>query len=177
MKLGLEKNEVRIVPYDPEWKDEFSKVKKEIQSLVGIDENRIQHIGSTAIDGICAKPIIDILLGLDDVNEMDKAFERKLRTIGFYRLRVKRPNEVVFAKFADETFSVKTHFIHVVTFNEELWTNLIFFRDYLNENGPAKNEYMNIKNEYLRQNVSTDVNEYTDFKEQFVQGIFAKRLN
>lgn len=50
MKLGLDNNEVRIVPYNPEWKVEFSKVKKEIQSIIEMVENQIEHIGSTAIE-------------------------------------------------------------------------------------------------------------------------------
>lgn len=176
MILGLKNNEVRIVPFEMEWKNEFSNVKKEIQLALEIDENRIEHIGSTAIEGISAKPIIDILLGVDDINNIDKEMESKLRVIGFYRLRVVRPNEVVFAKFKDETFDVKTHFVHAVVFKEELWENLIFFRDYLNKHNNIKMEYANIKEDYLRQNNSTGINEYTDFKEEFVKKIFSKRL-
>jgi len=83
MKLGLKNNEVRIVPFDVEWKVEFSNVKKEIQSVLDVDENRIEHIGSTAIEGICAKPIIDILLVVDDFHKIDKEMERKLHGTGF----------------------------------------------------------------------------------------------
>lgn len=88
MKLGLKYDEVRIVPFDSEWKVEFSNVKQEIQSVLENDDNRIEHIGSTAIEGISAKPIIDILLGVDDFHKMDKEMEKKLHKIGFYRLRV-----------------------------------------------------------------------------------------
>lgn len=176
LKLGLKNNEVRIVPFEAEWKIEFSNVKREIQSVLDIDVNLIEHIGSTAIEGMIAKPIIDILLGVDDIHKIDKDMERKLQVIGFYRLRVTRPNEVVFAKFEDDTFDTKTHFIHAVVFKEELWENLIFFRDYLNKHNKEKMEYANMKEDYLRQGHSTDINEYTDFKEKFVKEIFAKRL-
>ena len=176
MKLGLKYDEVRIVPFDSEWKVEFSNVKQEIQSVLEIDDNRIEHIGSTAIEGISAKPIIDILLGVDDFHKIDKEMEKKLHKIGFYRLRVERPNEVVFAKFTNETFEVKTHFIHAVSFKEELWKNLIFFRDYLNEHEGERMEYANMKEDYLRQNNSPNINEYTNFKDEYVKNIFAKRL-
>ncbi len=176
IKLGLKNNEVRIVPFDSEWNNEFLKVKQEIQSVLEIDGNRIEHIGSTAIEKISAKPIIDILLGVDDLHKIDKEMEKNLRKIGFYRLRVERTNEVVFAKFTNEKFEVKTHFIHAVSFKEELWTNLIFFRDYLNEHEVEKKAYANIKEDYLRQNNSPNINEYTDFKTEFVKKIFAKRL-
>ena len=175
MKLGLKNNEVRIVPFDEEWKVEFSNVKKEMQLILDIDESRIEHIGSTAIEGMSAKPIIDIILGVDDLKKIDQEMERKLRTIGFYRLRVERPNEVVFAKFKDDTFETKTHFIHTVVFKEELWENLVFFRDYLNSNDEEKIAYAKLKDNYLRQTHATNINEYTDFKEEFVKRIFTKR--
>ena len=175
MKLGLKNNEVRIVSFDEEWRVEFSKIKEEIHLTIGINENRIQHIGSTSIEGMSAKPIIDILLGLDDLHNIDQEMERKLRTIGFYRLRVERPNEVVFAKFEDDTFETKTHFVHAVVFKEELWKNLVFFRDYLNANDDEKIAYAKLKEEYLRQAHPKSINEYTDFKEEFVKGIFSKR--
>ena len=175
MKLGLKNNEVKIVPFDEEWRVEFSNIKEEIQLTLGIDEICIQHIGSTAIEGMSAKPIIDILLGVDDLHNIDQEMERKLRTIGFYRLRVERQNEVVFAKFEDDTFETKTHFIHAVVFKEELWGNLVFFRDYLNANDEEKIAYAKLKDNYLRYAHATNINEYTDFKEEFVKRIFSKR--
>ncbi|MDN4492981.1 GrpB family protein [Ureibacillus aquaedulcis] len=176
MKLGLKNNEVRIVPFDEEWKIEFSKVKTEMQAVLEIDGNRIEHIGSTAIFGISAKPIIDILLGVEDITNIDKEMERKLRKIGFYRLRVERPNEVVFAKFEDETFDVKTHYVHAVVFKGELWENLVFFRDFLNANSDKRMEYRNLKKDYLRQTNTATIHEYTAVKEEFVKDIYAKRL-
>lgn len=71
---------------------------------------------------------------------------------------------------------MKTHFIHAVSFKEELWENLIFFRDYLNEHEGERMEYANMKEDYLRQNNSPNINEYTNFKDEFVKNIFAKRL-
>lgn len=174
MNLGLKKDEVKIVPFDPEWSREFERVKKMIQQVLDVPGNQIEHIGSTAIVGIKAKPIIDILLGVEDLDCIDRNFERALRSIGFYRVQVERPNEVVFAKFADEGFETKTHFIHAVEFNGELWQNLIFFRNYLNENEAEKNAYEKVKEAYL-ENSSTGINDYTNFKEEFVQRVFLKR--
>ena len=56
MKLGLKGNEVRLVDFTPEWKEEFLRVKKLIMETTKLDENRIEHIGSTAIKGMSAKP-------------------------------------------------------------------------------------------------------------------------
>ncbi|WP_316569499.1 GrpB family protein [Neobacillus sp. YIM B06451] len=172
MKLGLKSNEVRVVPYDPEWKKEFTKVKKNLMQHTNLQDNQIEHIGSTAITGIHSKPIIDILVGIGDYSSVSDSLAKGLQKAGFYRLRVERPNEIVFAKFTDNSYEVKTHFIHLVDFGGELWNHLIFFRDYLNSNEEAKREYEELKLEYTRQ-TSQGINEYTDHKEAFVKKIFA----
>ena len=176
MELGLKKDEVKIVPYDVNWKGEFERVKESVLHVLNVHESQIEHIGSTSIEGIKAKPIIDILLGVENLECINRDFEKALHSIGFYRLRVERENEVVFAKFADEGFEIKTHFIHAVTFNGQLWKNLIFFRNYLNDNEEEKKAYENIKEAYL-QHRSVGVNDYTNFKEEFVQRIFSKRID
>ena len=176
MELGLKKDEVKIVPHHAQWSCEFERVKRSMLHILNVNEKRIEHIGSTAIKGIKAKPIIDILLGMEDLADINRDIEKALRSIGFYRLRVERENEVVFAKFADEGFEIKTHFIHAVTFNGQLWKNLIFFRNYLNDNEEEKKAYENVKEAYL-QHHSVGVNDYTNFKEEFVQRIFSKRID
>jgi len=176
MELGLKKDEVKIVPYNAQWKSEFERVKKLMLHVLNVNESQIEHIGSTAIKGMKAKPIIDILLGVENLQCIDRILEKALYSIGFYRLRVERENEVVFAKFADEGFETKTHFIHAVKFNGELWKNLIFFRDYLNENEEERKAYENVKEAYL-QHCSTGINDYTNFKEEFVQRIFSERMD
>ncbi|WP_107937928.1 GrpB family protein (plasmid) [Ureibacillus chungkukjangi] len=143
MKLGLKNNEVVIVPFDKEWKDEFNKTKTEIIQNTNLTPTQIEHIGSTSIEGIRAKPIIDILIGVDSLTTLDKAFFKDLQNIGFYRLKVERPNEIVCAKFTDETFEIKTHFIHIVEFEKEKWNQMLFFRDYLNINQDIKEQYEN----------------------------------
>lgn len=174
MNLGLKNDEVKVVPYSGEWKDEFLKVKKEIHQHTNISENRIEHIGSTAIKNMMAKPILDILVAVDDLSMIEDSIIKGLKNIGFLRLRVDRPNEIVFAKFTDSTYEEKTHYIHLVEFEKELWKNLIFFRDYLNDNENVREQYKHIKLEYLEQN-STGISAYTDHKEAFVKSIYRLR--
>ena len=123
-----------------------------------------------------AKPIIDILVGVDDIAKVDKAIFKGLQNIGFLRLRVERPGEIVFAMFTDETYEVKTHFIHMVDYDKELWKNQLFFRDYLNSNDEVRDEYRNIKLTSAKQE-DVNINTYTDLKEPFVKSIFNKRTN
>lgn len=171
MKLGLKNNEVIIVPYDKEWKEEFNKTKSEIIQHTNLKPNQIEHIGSTSIDGIRAKPIIDILIGVDSLTALDKTFFKALQNAGFYRLKVERPNEIVCAKFTDETFETKTHFIHLVELEKEKWNQMLFFRNYLNTNQDVKEQYENLKESFFNTDLE-GINSYTDYKEQFVQSIF-----
>ncbi|WP_010289265.1 GrpB family protein [Kurthia massiliensis] len=171
MKLGLKNNEVIIVPYDKAWKEEFNKTKSEIIQHTNLKPNQIEHIGSTSIDGIRAKPIIDILIGVDSLTALDKTFFKALQNAGFYRLKVERPNEIVCAKFTDETFETKTHFIHLVELEKEKWNQMLFFRNYLNTNQDVKEQYENLKESFFNTDLE-GINSYTDYKEQFVQSIF-----
>ncbi|MBO0992757.1 GrpB family protein [Bacillus sp. SD088] len=174
MKLGLKRGEVRLVAHTVEWKEEFHRVKQVILHSTPIHESRIEHIGSTAIKGIVAKPILDLAVGVDDIEKPDKEILQGLKISGFLRLRVQRPNEIVLAKYTSETYEEKTHIIHLVDYNKELWKNLIFFRNYLNENKIAREQYRDLKKKFLEEN-NSGINEYTNYKEQFARGIVEKR--
>lgn len=174
MNLGLKNNEVRLVEYSPKWRGEFERSKNLILDHTHIPENRIEHIGSTSIIGMSAKPIIDIIIGVDDLEKVDKTLFKELEKAGFFRLKVNRPNEIVLAKFLDESYKVKTHFIHLVEYKKDLWHNLIFFRDYLNNNKEDREKYLDIKKKYVSKS-STGIIDYTNYKENFVKEIYKKR--
>ncbi|TKI72824.1 GrpB family protein [Lysinibacillus mangiferihumi] len=174
MSLGLKRDEVRLEAHYDDWGKEFLRVKKEILNLTSIQENRIEHIGSTAIKNIVAKPILDLVVGVDDIENVDKSFFQGLKEAGFLKLKVERPNEIVLAKFTDDTYEEKTHFIHLVEYDKEIWKNLIFFRNYLNSNETAREQYRELKMKFLEEK-NGGINEYTDYKEQFVKEIYEKR--
>jgi len=175
LELGLKNDEVKLVSYTEEWNREYRRVKQTIQKNTNILDDHIQHIGSTAIENMMAKPVLDILIGVEDISNVDDSLISGLKEIGFLRLRVERPAEIIFAKFTDNTYEVKTHFIHMVELGKEHWNNLVFFRDYLKSNESARQEYKNIKIEFI-QNLSRRINEYTNHKEDFVKAICSKRF-
>lgn len=175
MKIGLANDEVRLERYTTKWKDEFIKVKKELMKQTNLEDYRIEHIGSTAIKDMSAKPLIDIVVGVDDLKRVDKLLLKSFSEAGFLRLKVQRPGEIVLAKFVDDTYKVKTHFIHLVDYEKEIWNNLIFFRDYLNSNEDVRKQYLDVKKEYLKSS-SIGINEYTDYKEEFVKKVISKRI-
>ena len=134
----------------------------------------VEHIGSTAIHGMMAKPIIDIAVGVEAITELDKQFFKDLEQAGFLRLRVEQPQEIVLARFTDDSYHVKTHNIHLVDIGGDVWKNLLFFRDYLNENESAHQEYLQLKLDYVKAS-TTGINAYTNHKEEFVRRVFRLR--
>ena len=127
----------------------------------------------TSIEGIQAKPIIDVVVGVESLELLDKEFFKALQKVGFYRLRVERPNEIVCAKFTDASFKTKTHFMHIVKIHQEKWRQMLFFRHYLNAHEQTKREYESIKHSFFKTDLQ-GIQAYTDYKEQFVQSIFSE---
>lgn len=173
VKLGLKSDEVVLVPHEAGWKKEFTVTKEKIMEHTKLQSHQIEHIGSTSIVGILAKPVIDIAIGVENLEAQDKSFFKELRQAGFYRLQVERADEIVCAKFTDDSFETKTHFIHLVEFNKKKWHQMRFFRDYLNANEAVKKEYARLKNSFFSTG-KDGITAYTEYKEQFVQSVFLK---
>ncbi|WP_411342420.1 GrpB family protein [Paenibacillus sp. WLX1005] len=174
-QLGLQPDQVLLVEHDPLWKKEYEQISSELlQQLPSFNADRIQHIGSTAIMGLQAKPIIDIALGVEKQESQWSVYDQPLRAIGFYRLQVRRQQEAVFARFADAEFRVKTHFIHMIPYGSEHWLDMLFFRDYMNAHEEARQQYAQLKMDFTTRQ-QHGIAEYTEYKEQFIQHIFSLR--
>ncbi|WP_107841274.1 GrpB family protein [Metasolibacillus meyeri] len=174
MNIGLKKDEIVLVPYEQAWQAEFAKTKNELLRVTNLQSNQIEHIGSTSIEGMRAKPIIDLLVGVEDVGCLEKSFFKGLLQAGFHRLRVERPNEIVCAKFTDNTFQIKTHYIHLVQYKGQKWQELLFFRDYLRRNDAAKKQYEQLKLSFFETGLQ-GIGAYTNYKEEFVKAVLAKK--
>ncbi|WP_172370372.1 GrpB family protein [Sporosarcina jiandibaonis] len=168
MILGLKRGEIKLVQPQNGWKEEFLTVQKEIHEAIGIDINRIEHIGSTSITGIKAKPMIDIAVGVEDINNVPSQLFKSMQEISFYRLRVVLEDEIVLAKFDNnETFDIKTHIIHMVDYQGAKWNDLILFRDKLNSSVELRKEYEELKANFI-QNETGNMDDYTNYKESFI---------
>ncbi|MFC6464355.1 GrpB family protein [Marinilactibacillus sp. GCM10026970] len=170
MELGLKKNVVRLSPYDPTWEKAFMDTKKQIINCTALNSDQIQHIGSTSIVGMPAKPIIDIMVGIDSLKQIDTKLFEQLKEAGFLRLKVEKSDEIVLARFTDKSYSVKTHFIHLVEKDSKKWNDLLFFSIHLNQNSQAREAYKELKQEIVAQ-PGIGIQSYTDQKWAFVRDI------
>lgn len=147
--IGLKRGTVRLCDHEKEWEIEAQHTISRLQRILGNVIKDIQHVGSTAIPAIKAKPIIDIAVAVDDFEDILR-FENELQDAGFFY----RPNaqaslrgQLLFAcgSYYDGTGDLQTHFIHVVLTDSMDWLNYINFRDYLNSTPSAAKEYEALK--------------------------------
>lgn len=169
---GVQRNEVRLVSYNKEWEKEYLQTKNQIEAIWNKNLLDIQHVGSTAICHVRAKPILDIAVLLKSISDMDVEL---MKQIGYdYRG----------AQFGRDTYhlyvlrgenQISLSHIHCYDANDKEFFQLIGFRDYLNSHPDVALQYSELK-ETLALQYSENRNAYTKGKESFIQNIY-KLLN
>ena len=147
--IGLERGTVKLCEHEKEWEIEARNTIFRLKQILGDVIKDIQHVGSTSIISIKAKPIIDIAVAVDDFDDII-IFEKELKDNGFYyrpNAQASIKNQLLFAcgSYYEGTGEMQTHFIHVVRTNSIDWINYINFRDYLNNTPSAAKEYEELK--------------------------------
>ncbi|HVX13215.1 MAG TPA: GrpB family protein [Pirellulales bacterium] len=167
---GVEGRKIEIVDYDPRWPEVFREQSRAIVAALGDSALRIEHIGSTSVPGLAAKPIVDILLVVPDAaNEAD--YLPRLEAAG-YRLRVREPDFHEHRMF--RTPSLDVH-IHVFSPGSPEITRYLAFRDRLRTSVPDRERYERKKRELAARSWS-DMNAYADAKSEVVEDIIAAAL-
>ena len=144
--IGLKRGTVQLFEHEKEWELEAQRTIENLWRILGSTAKDIQHVGSTSILSIKAKPIIDIAVAVDDFKEI-LALEDELKNVGFYYRPSKIDNQLLFAcgSLYDGTGDLQTHFIHVVITNSKEWQNYINFRNYLNKTPEEAKAYEELK--------------------------------
>ena len=165
--LGLDRKTVLLVPYQEEWKKLFDSEERLIRGALGETALAVEHIGSTSIPGIKAKPIIDIMVGIRDLSELEKAIPA-LEKIGYeYRGEQGIKGRPFFRK---GTVTASTYHLSVVEHGGEIWRKHKGFRDYLLKHKDAARKYNELKRN-LAAEFKDDREAYTDGKTKFVEEI------
>lgn len=181
---------VVIVPYTPEWKKKFEAEKIILSDVLKELNPEIEHIGSTSVEGLGAKPIVDIQIGMPHYDYLDKIIEPMINagytyfkkyedTLPDRRLfcRIHNPEGITLPKILythedkiDRTKYPSLFNIHCVEINTPWWKRHIAFRDYLRSHPEERERYQKLK-EDLASKEWNDINDYAQAKTEFVKSI------
>jgi len=168
------KEEVAVVPYDPRWPEVFEQERLHLMSCLPHDVvKRIEHFGSTAVPGLSAKPIVDILVEVTSLDETRQRIVPVLEGQGyeyFWRPSWGDDTPPFYAWFIKrDKNGNRTHHIHMVEAEFEHWFRLLF-RDYLIEHPEVAREYDNLKMKLSGAHHSDRV-AYTQAKSDFIMKV------
>lgn len=169
-EIGLKRGTVQVVTYNSAWPQLFAKEKQSLLAALGNIIHAIEHVGSTSVPGLSAKPIIDMIASVDSL-EVYKELAKPLELLGYEFM----PERV----FSDRVFFPKgprenrTHHLSLVLKDSPGWHDPIRFRDYLIANPIVREEYQKLKLE-LADKYPNDRASYTKAKEATIQGIMDK---
>jgi GrpB-like predicted nucleotidyltransferase (UPF0157 family) len=164
---------IYLSSYSEQWPEEFEQEKKRLMQSIGTWTADIQHVGSTAVPGLSAKPVIDIMIGVKSLQEADLYCIEKIVELGYDYLAIyekEAPERRYFQKNAPD--GRRTHQIHLVKIDSPWWKRHLLFRDYLLSHPEIAKEYEKLKQTLACQ--YTDTNEYAQAKTSFIRGIEAK---
>jgi GrpB-like predicted nucleotidyltransferase (UPF0157 family) len=170
MSIGMKRGTVFLEEHQPAWEENARSVITDIQSVLDGLNADVQHIGSTSVKSIKAKPIIDIAVAVNDLDEVIAHNEKLAERSIIFRFD-ERPDHLLYVK-GDFEKDTRTHHIHVIPKGSEKWKNYLCFRDYLNENLSIAKEYEALKLE-LCEKYGNDRNSYTNAKEDFIRRVTA----
>jgi GrpB-like predicted nucleotidyltransferase (UPF0157 family) len=166
-------DEVQLEDYDVRWPEKFAVEAVRIRDVFGeANVIAVEHFGSTAIPGLVAKPIIDLLVIVHSLAEAKNAVE-PMHSLGYaYWYDNPRQDRLFFVKGLPPN-GPRTHHVHVTEPRGEMAETRLPFRDYLRTHDDARDAYASLKRELASRHQS-DREAYTEAKADFVNGIVAK---
>ncbi len=163
--------DVIVVEYDPSWPERYERERASIVEALGdVMEGvvHIEHVGSTAVPSLAAKPIIDIMIGVREL-PVGEGCIQPLESLGYeYRGEAGIPGRYYFRKG-----NPRSHHLHMVQHGTEFWQRHLLFRDLLRERPAVAREYAALKKELAAQ-YRTDRLAYTEAKTPFIDAALAR---
>lgn len=169
MNLGLKRGVFALQPYNPAWPSAFEQEKERLRSVFGGDAEAIEHVGSTAVPGLYAKPIIDIEVGLREFASWPR-FVGQLVEHGYTFMEDRVGDMEVFMPKGPE--AERTHYLHITQYGSAEWQHVLRFRDTMRGNAVLREEYVALKQE-LAHKYSNNRKAYTSGKAAFIQKVLA----
>ena len=157
---------VFVLPYGPRWPSLFALERSRVEAAAGPWVEAVEHVGSTAVPGLDAKPVITFMVGVRDIQGARRCI-RLLEEIG-YSYWAENPNSdrMLFVRFADAGRTSRTHNLHVMEVERDLWNDTLAFRDHLRSHSEAAGEYaclIHVLTERFREDREAYTRAKTDF--------------
>lgn len=159
---------ITLVEYDPSWKELFEREAHRIRSILGSKVLQIEHVGSTSVPGLCAKPIIDILLVVEDSAD-ESSYVPEMESAG-YTLRVREPQWFEHRMFKGPDTDIN---LHVFSKGTSEIKRMLLFRDRLRNNEADREKYAQVKRS-LAKNRWRHIQHYADAKTSIIQEIMER---
>lgn len=160
---------IHVVPYDPSWVAKFEHEQAVLEELLAHwRRGPIEHVGSTAIPGLCAKPVIDMMVGVASLAESEPA-KAALREAGYRYAEYKTD---VMHWFCKPSFAMRTHHLHLIPYESPLWHDRLRFRNVLRTDSTLAADYAALKRDLARK-FEFDREAYTEGKSPFIARVLA----
>jgi len=161
-----DKRRVEVVSYNSNWKEMYKEESEKIKNILNDIIIDSHHIGSTAIPGIKAKPVIDILVEVKNIEEVDQ-YNYKMKELGY---EVMGEYGIPKRRFFRKGGNKRTHHVHIFQVGNEEIKRHINFKEYLIAHPDKAREYSKLK-EKLANKYTYDVENYTQGKSNFIKKI------
>ena len=165
----MKTKKVIVLPYDAAWESAFEAIKAEIQTALGDLMLSIEHVGSTSVEGMSAKPCIDIDVVIRDYSVFD-AVVQKLDAIGYIHEGDLGIQDREAFKYADKPH-LMTHHLYVCPRDSEELHRHIVFRDFLRENPEAVKKYSRVK-ETAAHLFPDSIDQYIEYKSPCIEELY-----
>jgi GrpB-like predicted nucleotidyltransferase (UPF0157 family) len=163
---------VTVVPYDPDWPRRFDEERRALAAVFAGSEAVIEHVGSTAVPGLGAKPVIDIMVGVPVLVEVEGRIPA-LEAAGYEYVREYEKQLPDRRYFRKPRLGPRAFHVHCVVTGSDFWIRPLAFRDHLRAHPESAAAYYNLKRE-LAMRVSRE--EYTEAKSPFIEGVLASAM-
>jgi GrpB-like predicted nucleotidyltransferase (UPF0157 family) len=163
---------VTVVPYDPDWPRRFDEEFRVLAAVFAGSEAVIEHVGSTAVPGLGAKPVIDIMVGVPILVEVEGRIPA-LEAAGYEYVQEYEKQLPDRRYFRKPRLGRRAFHVHCVVTGSEFWIRHLAFRDHLRGHPESAMAYYNLKRE-LTMRVSKE--EYTEAKSPFIEGVLASAM-
>ncbi|UPV75707.1 GrpB family protein [Halorussus limi] len=165
----MDETPITIREYDPTWAETFEAERERLETFLESRTSRIEHVGSTAVEGLGAKPVIDVLAVVTDLPGAWGDLDNLATFYGYELSHI--PGDWLFLQRTDD--SGQLYNLHLIQESDDQWRDDLLFREYLRANPDVRDEYEAVKREAAESHPS-DITAYNAAKDEFCRSVLSR---